>query len=101
MTTQEQAEKLAMEAAFEIVFNNEKCNRNNKSDVERTILSTIPLKEMLDCVENQRAALVEAERVLDVMYGFYRHRGPWETIHGSQTLEKVRQAILTVNLKPS
>ena len=95
MTTQEQAEKLAMEASKEVDIYSTYQSRAN------VILSTIPLKEMLDCVENQHAALVEAERVLDVMYGFYRHRGPWETIHGSQTLEKVRQAILTVNLKPS
>lgn len=43
-------------------------------------------------------ALVEAERVLDVMYSFYRHRGPWETIHGTQTLEKVRRAIALSNV---
>jgi hypothetical protein len=38
-------------------------------------------------------ALMEAERVLDVMYTFYRHRGPWETMHGTDVLAKVRRSI--------
>jgi hypothetical protein len=59
--------------------------------------SEMPSETPVRCIElvsQQRLeALVEAERVLDVMHTFYRHRGPWETMHGSFVLLKVRRAI--------
>jgi len=55
MTTQEQAEKLAMDAAGRI-YVKAKINRINEYSMRDDILSTIPLKEMLDAIEALRKA---------------------------------------------
>jgi hypothetical protein len=57
MNTQELAEKLAMKAAGKIVFP-VYCNRT----VEKSILSTIPLVELLECVEALRFELTCLEQ---------------------------------------
>ena len=51
MTTQEQAEKLAMEAANAVGSRGNTDVREWRERNSKIILSTIPLKEMLDAVE--------------------------------------------------
>lgn len=59
--------------------------------------SEMPSEPPVRCIElvsQQRLeALVEAERVLDIMHTQYRHGGHWESVHGSFVLLKVRRAI--------
>jgi len=63
MTTNEMAEKLATEAADSICYQT-KCSDFHHQFIKRQILSTIPLKEMLDC----RDALSDALGHLDGLH---------------------------------
>jgi len=65
MTTQEQAEKLAMEAARKLYFEPPYPDHATYVDhFGKLILSTIPIKEMLDC----RDALSDALGHLDGLH---------------------------------